>query len=544
MKDQDTTTNRESIIDRDGMRTLLFLLLSIVFIDFIVYFTGGTGYAFTHLMYIPIIISCYLYGVKGGVHIALVAGILLGPFMPVNVSRKLMQEPVSWLIRTAIFILIGFLVGYLFQKIKKDRQAQIEKSQRNEVTGLPNAAKLKLDLLDLVAERRNVTLIAFKITNLEQINRNVDYLIGEKSIFKLIEVMEENFLPNLVYSTNDNQLVATMPECSMEEAYIKANRVTNIFKEPVLIDDLPVRIMVRCGITNYPMHAVSVADLCKKTDMTLDQYNPGASGISIYNDTVTQKNKGKYETVLSLHNAIKHNEFSIVYQPKIDMKSGGVMGVEALLRWNNAKNMSPAEFIKIAEDTEIINDITRWVIKNVVDQSKKWQDDNIKIKISINISANDLKDNSIIEYTRAYIEENHLAPEYFEFEITERSLLKNENTAAYLLNYIKSTGMKISLDDFGTGYNSLIHILRLPIDYVKIDKTLIDSIQDETGFVLVAGIIRIVHILGKEIIAEGLETEEQVAMLNNMKCDHVQGYYFSKPLSPDEAKQFILNCKR
>ncbi len=172
---------------------------------------------------------------------------------------------------------------------------------------------------------------------------------------------------------------------------------------------------------------------------------------------------------------------------------------------------------------------------------EKWRQEGIIIKVAINISSKDLKNNSVMEFTQECIKQSGIDPKNIEFELTERGIIENENMVKYLLNDIRKCGLKFSLDDFGTGYNSLINLIKLPIDYIKIDKFFIDNIDDEDCKVLIKSIINTAHKRGKEIIAEGVEKKEQVEMLSRMDCDQIQGYYYSKPLLPEKLKDYILN---
>lgn len=523
------------------------IILSLVFIVYcIVYASGGTQFACVHLMYIPIIIAAFIFNIKGGIGVALLSGIILGPFMPVNVSIGLRQDLRSCILRIIFFTVMGLILGLLFDYIKKNKEIQIKSSYEHVITGYPNVNKLKIDLTKMIDNKENFSLVTLKFTNLNDINRYSDITIGQKAVFKELEIAEKVFDKNSIYSIYTNELAVIMPNCNIEKTYLKTKDFLSNFKDPIVIDRLPIGIIIKAGIVNFPMHSKEVNDLFKKLGRTLDQKSNDENDICIYDDSIAQKMKEDFETAVFLYDAIKYDKFTIVYQPKVNQKKNEVMGVEALLRWNNEikGNMNPAKFIKIAEDVGIINEITKWVIRNVICQLKKWQEDGIRIKTAINISSKDLNNNSIIEYTRNCIKENQIDPAMLEFELTERTIVENENKVENLLSYIKDTGMKISLDDFGTGYNSLIHLVSLPIDYIKIDKVFIDNINNIHNRTLIQSTIDLAHNLGKEVIAEGVETEEQMKMLYSMGCDNVQGYYFSKPLPPEGIKDFILNFNK
>jgi EAL domain-containing protein (putative c-di-GMP-specific phosphodiesterase class I)/GGDEF domain-containing protein len=526
--------------------TVFVILLLILVIDCVIYLTGGTSLPYTHIMYIPIIIAAFFFGIKGGVSVALLAGISLGPFMPVNVSKGQMQDLSSWLIRIAFFVIMGLVIGLLFNRIKKDKEIQIKKSYEHVTTGYPNVNKLSIDITAMINKQISFSVVIFKIVNLDHINTYVDYTIGEKSALKVLEILKKYFDKDHTYSIYTNEMVVVMRECKIEDAYVKAKEFISNFKEPIFIDGLPVGLVIKGGIANFPLHGLEANDLFEKMNRTLAHEEHDQNGIAVYQDSIEKKVKENYETAVLLYDAIKNDKFKIVYQPKIDLETNEVMGTEALLRWDNdgKSNMSTAKFIKIAEDAGIISDITKWVIKNAVEQLKKWQEDGIKTKIAVNISSKDLKNDSIIDYTVNCIKASQIEATMLEFELTERTIVENENRAEYLLNRIKDIGIRISLDDFGTGHNSLVHLIRLPIDYIKIDKIFIDNIHDIHNRNLIQGVINLVHNLGMKVIAEGVETEEQMMLLSDMGCDNIQGYYFSKPLPPEEIKEFIQNFNK
>jgi len=525
---------------------ILFVLSLILIIDYIVYITGGTTLAYTHMMYITIILSAFLLGIKGGVGTALLSGITLGPFMPANVTEGLMQTPSSWMVRTAIFVMIGLIISLLFDRIKRDKEIQIKKLYEHVTTGYQNSNKLRIDIDEMLKEQIKFTLVAFRITNFDHVNRYVDYKIGEKSALNVLESLAKLYNRDNIYSIYTNQMIVIMRECDIEEAYANAKKFLSNFNEPIFINGLPVGLIIKGAIASFPLHGKDANDLFEKIDKTLDHEAFDQNGVTIYETSIEQKMKENYDTAVLLYYAVKHDQLTIVYQPKIDMKKNEVMGVEALLRWNNGAKgkMNPCEFIKIAEDAGIINDVTKWVIKNSIKQLKKWQDDGIRVKIAINISSKDLRDDSIIEYTLNCIEENQIEPSLLEFELTERTIVENENRLEHFLDRLKDIGMKISLDDFGTGNNSLIHLINLPIDYIKIDKIFIDHIEDDHNRALVDGIINLAHHLAMKVIAEGVETKEQIKILDNLDCDHIQGFYFSKPLMPEAIKGFIVNFNK
>lgn len=244
-----------------------------------------------------------------------------------------------------------------------------------------------------------------------------------------------------------------------------------------------------------------------------------------------------------LNLAIERNEFSLHYQPLIDVKSGSVMGLEALLRWHNSKlgSISPLEFIPIAEETDLINRIGEWVLNEACMQNKEWQDQGFSpLRMAVNISANHFQDPSFLEYVKAVLHQTGLSPIYLEIEITENCLLSDIDTSIRIMKELKKMGVRIAIDDFGTGYSSFNYLKMLPIDALKIDKTFIRDLEhDANGQLIVSSIINLVHALGIQVIAEGVETRESSRILAQKNCDGLQGYLFSKPVAHTDAKCFV-----
>ena len=235
--------------------------------------------------------------------------------------------------------------------------------------------------------------------------------------------------------------------------------------------------------------------------------------------------------------------FNLVYQPKINLKNNEVVSTEALLRikFEGYKDISMEQLISMAEDVGFIGEITKWVINTSIKQIKEWQSSGITSKVSINLSSIDLNDDTIINYTTNCLATHGVNPSMLEFELTERSIIKDEQKVLSVLKKIKDAGIQISLDDYGSGHNSLGYLVNrlFPFDYIKIDKIFINNIADEQNKVLIQGIIETAHVLGINVIAEGVETEEQVDVLKNIDCDIIQGYYFSRPLSPEDLIEYI-----
>lgn len=247
-------------------------------------------------------------------------------------------------------------------------------------------------------------------------------------------------------------------------------------------------------------------------------------GLYVYDDVMEQRSKSQTELVSLLINAIKDEEFYLVYQPKKSLNDDKTLSVEALIRWNNHTKgqISPSEFIKVAEEIGLIGEITKWVIKNVINQKEKWKKAGRPVEIAFNISPKDLNNSSVMNLFNKMLENKELDLSLLEIELTERCIPENKEIVIPLFNDFRKRGIKIALDDFGTGFNSLNNYAQYPIDDIKIDKAFIDNIMDNTYMTVLKHTISCTHQLGKKVVAEGVERKERLDVLKNMGCDYIQ----------------------
>ena len=292
------------------------------------------------------------------------------------------------------------------------------------------------------------------------------------------------------------------------------------------------------GVSLFPLDGQDSQTLLKNAGAALYKAKTsGGANYQFYTADMHAMASRRLGLETNLRRAIHNEEFLIHYQPRVSVDSLEITGVEALVRWQHPQLglISPSEFIPLAEDTGLIVPIGEWVLRNACLQNKRWQDQGFApIHMAVNICARQFQDQDVIETVVRTLDETGLAAEYLELELTESSIMKNEDLAAGVLNQLKSMGINISIDDFGTGYSSLASLKRLPIDALKIDQSFVrDATTEPDDAALVMAIITLAHNLRLKVIAEGVETEEQLRFLHLLRCDEIQGYFFSKPLPVD-----------
>lgn len=315
-----------------------------------------------------------------------------------------------------------------------------------------------------------------------------------------------------------------------------AEKILQCASQPIIVDDKEFSLTTSIGISIYPNDGTSLEDLQHNADIAM--YNAKLAGSGVFQYFTKEMNREAHEHIqleVSLRKAINNNEFILHYQPKLHLSDGGIAGVEALIRWESPELgfISPSEFIPLAEETGLILQIGEWALREACQTNKAWQTEGYQpISVAVNLSAKQFQHPDIAQLVQSILKETGLESKYLELEITETAVMENVDSAINKLNDIKNMGVKISIDDFGTGYTSISYLKKFPISLLKIDQSFIKDIpNNQNNTAITSAVIALAHTLGMEVIAEGVETAEQLQYLADNQCDTVQGYYLSRPLS-------------
>ncbi|HRG46509.1 MAG TPA: bifunctional diguanylate cyclase/phosphodiesterase, partial [Leptospiraceae bacterium] len=335
------------------------------------------------------------------------------------------------------------------------------------------------------------------------------------------------------------------------EALEKAGRIAQELLDSIadpfyLTNGVEIFLGASIGISIYPDQGQSVDELFQHADVALYQAKKEGKGIfRYYNSSITSSIRSRLSIETRLRKAVDREELRVYFQPQVDIRTGKVVGAEALVRWKDPVEgfISPADFIPIAEESGIISQVGEWVLHQVCDLGNKWFQSGIKpIPLAVNLSPRQFIHGNIVSVVERILKETKFPAEYLEFEITESALMDREEEAIKILNQFRSMKIKLAIDDFGTGYSSLAHLKRFPLDTLKIDKSFVDDIpQSQDDSEIAATIIAMGHTLRLKVLAEGVETKEQLDFLNSCGCDLYQGFYKSKPLPETEFLQFLAS---
>ncbi|AWX54627.1 MULTISPECIES: bifunctional diguanylate cyclase/phosphodiesterase [Brevibacillus] len=416
------------------------------------------------------------------------------------------------------------------------------------LTDLPNrrmyVQQLSKEMMQAKRFQSNLAVLFLDLDRFKDVNDSFGHDVGDMLLIEASKRLQACLKPGDVVARlgGDEFTIMQNQLQDRNEATALAEQIMNQLQRPFELDGHVFNVSCSIGIALYPQDGDNPEDLLKRADTALYTVKSrGKNGYDFFDPTMEAKSLERILMENEMRKAIEQEQFQIYYQPKIDIATSAMTGMEALVRWVHPELgiIPPNRFIPIAEETGMILALGEWILKQACKQNKIWHDQGYTLKVSVNLSARQIYQKDLVEMIKDILRETNLSPDWLELEITESIFVKMEEATA-VLQQIRDIGIQISIDDFGTGYSSFSYIKSLPVDTIKIDASFIRDIHhNQESQAIVKAIVTIAQSLNMNVIAEGIELHDQVAALKENGCDHGQGYLFSKPLPTDDFDQFL-----
>ena len=434
------------------------------------------------------------------------------------------------------------------ERLVDERTAKLNYlAYHDPLTDLPNRLYFEDRLSQILSGRLKTGPAAVFLVSLDRF-KELRNTLGHTLVDRLLKEVGKRLEKELhdratVARFEGDEFALLLERTSSDELAGIADEVFDAFKLPFTVGEYEIFVSINFGISLSPGDGSDARTLLRNADAALAHARKqGGNNYQFYTSDLNDKAIRRLALENDLRRAVDGDELELHYQPKVDTNTKKITGMEALVRWNHPELglIPPLDFIPLAEETGLIVPMGEWILESACRQTKAWRDQGFDLNVAVNLSPCQFQQKDLAEKIVAVVHRTGFDPGYLNLEVTESSIMNNAESAIAVLGELRKAGIKISIDDFGTGYSSLGYLKHLPIDVLKIDKTFVDNVTtDPADAALVQTVITLAHNLRLKVVAEGVETEEQLRFLHLLRCDEWQGYLFSKPL-PAEAFEKLL----
>jgi diguanylate cyclase (GGDEF)-like protein/PAS domain S-box-containing protein len=446
---------------------------------------------------------------------------------------------------------IGAVIVFRDVSVARAMARQIAHSAEHDfLTGLPNRMLLNDRISQAIASAlrhtRHVAVLFLDLDGFKHINDSLGHPVGDKLLQSIATRLVASVRgADTVSRQGGDEFVVLLPDLQQpEDAAVMAGRILRDVAAPHLVDQHELHVTTSIGVSVFPDDGADAETLIKNADTAMYQAKEnGRQSFQFFKPAMNARAVERQSIEESLRRALERQEFTLHYQPKINIKTGAITGAEALIRWTHPSRgpISPAQFIPIAEDCGLILPIGRWVLRHATEQAQAWLDAGLPpATMAVNVSAMEFRDDDFLKGLFTTLDESRLNPRALELELTESVLMKRVASTALILQTLRKTGVQVAIDDFGTGYSSLSYLRKFPIDTLKIDRSFVAQIavgHDDAA--IVTAVISMARSLKLRVVAEGVETFEELEFLHAHHCEEAQGYYFSHPVPAEQFARLL-----
>jgi diguanylate cyclase (GGDEF)-like protein len=428
------------------------------------------------------------------------------------------------------------------------RQSELQhQALHDSLTNLPNRTLLhdRVDHAIHIARREHkaFVLLMMDLDHFKEVNDTLGHHVGDRLLIEVGKVLKKSLREiDTVARLGGDEFAILLPDTNAEQAVPLAKKITDALEKGFHIDELNLFVKSSTGIAEYPTHGKDVATLLQRADVAMYVAKRNKYGVAVYDPKDDEYSIGRLSLMSDLRDAIDHDKLTLHYQPMFNMHTGTVVGTEALLRWEHPDYgaIPPDQIVTLAEQTGLIDNLSKWVLKSAIAQCSRWRDHGFELNVAVNLSVFNLKDPELITRIADLLRRENFPKESLILEITESAMMANPAQAVETLSKLDAMGVKLAIDDFGTGFSSLAYLKQLPVDELKIDKSfIIDMHKDENDEVIVRSTIELAHNLGLNVVAEGVENAATYRLLQQFGCDAAQGYFLSPPLKVAHLEKWL-----
>lgn len=529
------------------------------------------------ILLITVVYSAFCGGVRSGLLSAAIAWLYFAWFFsipgePFHYTHENLLRVLVWAVATP---LIAVMTGLLKQRsqrafeleranaVLEARIAEREQSAErlshlasyDTLTGLPNRTLFLDRLMQAMArinrDEKMLALLLLDMDRFKEVNDTFGHDTGDRLLEAVANRLQQGLreVDTIARLGGDEFTMILENIGGTEVAASVAKKIVDVFTQPFVLNERELFIMPSIGIALYPHDAQDANTLLRNADIAMYHAKRKGDGkFRFYTEQMHAQTTHQSNLETGLRSALARGDFTLHYQPQIEIKSGRIVGLEALIRWHNEVlgTVMPDQFIPLAEGSGLIESIGEWVLRTACTQNKAWQEAGLTpLPVAVNLSARQFRQKDLLETILCILRDTGLDPRYLELEITESVIMSQSEEAVSTLQRLSALGVQISIDDFGSGYSSLAYLKRFAVDRLKINQSFVRDISaDPDDMAIVTAIIAMTRSLQLTVTAEGVETEEQLSFLESLNCDDYQGYYFSRPIPADQMTKLLREYAR
>ncbi|WP_338274974.1 bifunctional diguanylate cyclase/phosphodiesterase [Roseicyclus marinus] len=536
-----TITSRPRIVG-----VAVFVLLGLFAATVVVYETGGTTYPYPYVILLPVILAAAVFKIPGGLVAGLIAALCIGPWMPLDVENEVMQTTQAWVFRLVMFLMIGGFTGLLAMLMYLRQQESVARERIDPVTGLLSpVASIRLiagaDPIEQLPQPPGyAVVVAFE--GLSAVLRALGIEASNRAICQIGRALEAAMGPDrLVTRIHGSTFGIALPS-GMRSLRDFVEDMEERMPATIPFENFSLLLLPRFGLARLTEEDRLAGHAFRKAMAGLTLARKHGRRVGRYSSSFDMSARRSLVLLSDFERALREEELEVHFQPKVDLATREIMGVEALVRWRDivSGNIPPSIFVPIVEKTTLIDQMTRYVAQTAIRQLAQWQRQGIELELALNLSPPLLGNPDFMNFLKALPQEYGIDPTRIEIEITENALMENADALLRVLHDLNGSGFRLAIDDFGTGYSSLLYLKNFPISTVKLDQSFVRDLPDnEASAAISAMTAAVCKRMKTRIVAEGIETPESEAFLLEQGFDVGQGFLYSEPLSAKDITDWI-----